>query len=80
MAKYIVQETINRYHMVELDDELDISTVLTDACSSKIDETCAAIRNELWRYGEQYGFEYNVIPDYCGSEVSALEVVDKLDD
>lgn len=79
--KFVIKETVNHYHEVEIDEELDIEDIVACAnASSRLYNTgYEALEDKLKQYKERYGFDYNVKPNYCGTEIVNMEVEDEVD-
>lgn len=76
MKKYVIAETVTHYHMVEIDDELNIDDIVSLARQHLKDNTgFGAINQILSGIEHKYGFDYNVKPNYCGTTAEALEVM-----
>lgn len=82
MKRYMIQETVNHYHMVEIDDELDIEEVVQESNEWRngSDAGYIGLENVLKVYNKLYGFEYSVEPNYCGTETVHMEVMGCEDD
>lgn len=74
--KIMVSETVTHFHEVELSDELDIEKILSMANSLKkrCDTGYEAIATVLEMYRNKFGeaFDFNVIPNACGTEFEEL--------
>lgn len=74
--KIMLSETVTHYHSVEMSDELDIEKILSMANSLK--KRCntgyEAIETVLKMYQNKFGetFDYEVIPNTCGTEFEEL--------
>lgn len=81
MKKYVIAETVTHYHLVEIDDELDIDDIIREArllLSTAVGYE--AIEDILKDYKEEHGFDYTVKPNYCGTCSEGLEIVGCEDD
>ena len=79
MKKFVVCETVCRYHMVEVDDEIDIEKVVADAKALiKMSSGVEALADILEDYKYHHGLECNVKPDYCGASTESLIVYDEV--
>lgn len=76
MRKYVIAETVTHYHMVEIDDELDIEDVVKTAKSLLSTATgYEAIEDILQYHKEEHGFDYTIKPNYCGTCSENIEVM-----
>nr|DAZ41709.1 MAG TPA: hypothetical protein [Caudoviricetes sp.] len=81
MKKYVVREVVNHYHLIEVDDEVDICNVIKEAKTLLHRATgFEAIEDVLNDYQNKYGFDYTVKPNYCGTCSEGLEIVGCDDD
>lgn len=81
MKRFCVKETVNHYHMIEIDDELSIDDIVSLARQHLKDNTgFGAINQILSGIEHKYGFDYSVKPNYCGATAEALEVMGCDDD
>lgn len=81
MKKYVVREVVNHYHLIEVDDEVDICNVIKEAKTLLHRATgFEAIEDVLNDYQNKYGFNYTVKPNYCGTCSEGLEIVGCDDD
>lgn len=81
MKKYMIQERVNHYHEVIIDDEIDIESLISKASliQQQFDTGYEAIEDILKRYEDKYGFLYEVNPNTCGTEVIDIEAIDIID-
>lgn len=81
MKHYMIKETVNHYHEIEVDDEIDIEDVISRASDMQrmFDTGYQAIDAILCRYEDKYGFDYNVLPNACGTDVVDMEVIDEIE-
>ena len=81
MAKYLIQEKVNHYHEVTIDDEINIESIMSNASliQKQFDYGYEAIEDILKRYKEKYGFNYEINLNSCGIETVDMEVVDIID-
>lgn len=74
--KIMLSETVTHYHSVEMSDELDIEKILSMANSLKkrCNTSYEAIETVLKMYQNKFGetFDYEVIPNACGTEFEEL--------
>lgn len=81
MKKYVVREVVNHYHLIEVDDEVDICNVIKEAKTLLHRATgFEAIEDVLNDYQNKYGFDYTVKPNYCGTCSEGPEIVGCDDD
>ena len=79
MKKFVICETVNHYHMVEVDDEIDIEKVVEDANRLiKMSSGVEALNDILEDYKYHHSLECNVKPDYCGVSTERLVVYDEI--
>ena len=81
MKKIEVCETIKLYHLIEVDDEVDIEDTINQANinSTKFDTGREAIESVLEKLKNTYGFDYQIKPNYCGTEIEGLNIMDEVD-
>lgn len=80
MKKFIICETVNHYHMVEVDDEIDIEKVVADANRLiKTSSGIEALNDVLEDYKCHHGLDYNIKADFCGTSAGNLTVYDEAD-
>lgn len=77
---YLIRETVNHFHTITLDEELDIDDIIERAKpSSKMYETgYEAVEAILKAYKDRYGFDYKVKPNDCGTEVLDMDVIEEM--
>lgn len=81
MKKYVIAETVTHYHMVEIDDELNIEDVVETANPLlSLATGFKAIEDILQYHKEEHGFDYTVKPNYCGTCSEGLEIAGCEDD
>ena len=76
MTEYIITETIKRYHLISIDDEIDAETMLDVLrCEQKgYDSITEGLEEVLDKYFQKYGFEYAIRPDFLGTECINVEL------
>lgn len=81
MKKYMIKETVNHFHEITVDDEIDIEDVVSRASDMQrmFDTGYEAISAILCRYEDKYGFDYKIKPNACGTDILDMEVMDELD-
>ena len=80
MKKFVICETVNHYHMVEVDDEIDIEKVVADAKALiKMSFGVEALADILEDYKYHHGLDYNIKTDFCGTSTENLTVYDEAD-
>lgn len=80
MKKFVVCETVYCYHMVEVDDEIDIEKVVADAKALiKMSSGIEALEDILEDYKYHHGLDYNIKPNFCGTSTENLTVYDEVD-
>ena len=79
--KYMVKETVNHWHEICADEELDIENIVDKAFDDirGFNTGHEAIADALEKYKDKYGFEYVVKPNACGVDVIGMEVVEEID-
>lgn len=81
MKRYMINELVNHYHMVEIDDELDIENIVETAKPLLAMATgYEAIEDILQYHKEEHGLNYMIKPNYCGARSENIEVVGCEDD
>ena len=80
MKKFVICETVNHYHMVEVDDEIDIEKVVADAKALiKMSPGVEALADILEDYKYHHGLDYCIQADCCGTSTENLTVYDEAD-
>lgn len=82
MTKRIeICEVIKCYHLIEVDDELDIEEIVQAANhnSSRCDSGCEAIKDQLDKLKDTYGFDYEIKEKHCGVEIESIYVIGEVD-
>lgn len=82
MKRIEVCEVIKCYHLIEVDDEVDIEELIQLAnYESGRHESgcCGAVRTQLDKLKNTYGFDYEIKLNYCGTEVDGISIVDEVD-
>lgn len=81
MAKYLIVELTKHYHIVECEDEIDPEQLIDKANHDvhRFDTGYEAIEGVLQGYEKQYGFEYKVQPNACGTETVNMDLQDELE-
>ena len=79
--RYIVEEVVSHYHIVETSEEVDMEQVITMAASNinRFDTGYEAIKDVLWRMADKCNIEYNVIPNYCGTKTVDMALYDEME-
>ena len=73
-------EAVDHYHMVEVDDEIDIEKVVADAKTLiKMSSGVEALADILEDYKYHHGLDYCVQADFCGTSTDNLTVYDEAD-
>lgn len=81
MKRYVVAETVTHYHLVEIDDELDIDDIVkTSKANLGRDTGYEALESTLRHYQALYNFDYSVKPNYCGTTSQGLYTIGCQDD
>lgn len=77
---FLIAETVTHFHTITLDEELDINDIIERAkASSKLYNTgYEAIEAILKAYKDRYGFDYNIKPNDCGTEVLDMDVIEEM--
>lgn len=76
MKRYVVTETVNHYHMVEIDDELDIEDIVKSARQDIKNNTgYESLESKLKHYQSLYNFDYSIKPNYCGTSCVSMYVI-----
>lgn len=77
---FLICETVNHFHTITLDEELDIDDIIERAKpSSKMYETgYEAVESILKAYKDRYGFDYKIKPNDCGTEVLDMDVIEEM--
>ena len=81
MAKYLIVELTKHYHIVECEDEIDPEQLIDKANHDvhRFGTGYEAIEGVLQGYEKQYGFEYNVLPNACGTETVNMDLQEELE-
>lgn len=77
---FLIREAVNHFHTITLDEELDINNIVERAKSnSKMYDTgYEAIESILKAYKNRYGFDYNIKPNDCGTEILDMDVIEEM--
>ncbi len=78
--KLILKETVERYHVIDLDDGYDVDSFIDDIANLNPVQGIEAVEEMLEDMRQQYGIEYNVEHDKAGMETTALEIIDEYDE
>lgn len=80
IKKYMIKETVNHWHEVVCDSELDIENIVDKAFDDikRYETGYEAIAYALEDYKNKYSFEYEVKPNFCGTDVISMEVMDEI--
>lgn len=78
MKDYMVKETVNHFHKISIDDELEIEDIIEKASNIQqlFDKGCDSIEEVLKRYKDNFGFEYRISLNSCGTETVDMEAID----
>lgn len=82
MKRIEVCEVIKCYHLIEVDDEVDVEELiqLANYESGRHESgSCGSVRAQLERLKDTYGFDYEIKLSYCGTEVDGISIVDEVD-
>lgn len=81
MKRIEVCEVVKHYHLIEVDEEVDVEELIRQANYNldRHDSGCEAIQTLLEKYKNTYGFDYEIKCSYCGSEVEGLSIIDEVD-
>ena len=77
---YEICETVRHWHLITVDDEVNIEDVIKQ-CNDNLpryDTGYEAIAYALEDYKNKYSFEYEVKPNFCGTDVISMEVMDEI--
>lgn len=74
MKKYVIREVVNHYHLVEVDDEVDIENVMYAANKEPTGTAYEIIDDILKEYKDDHGFDYKIKPNYCGTDTVNIEL------
>ena len=77
---YLIRETVNHFHTIALDEELDIDDIIERAkASSKMYDTGYEVVEAILKaYKDRYGFDYKIKPNDCGTEVLDMDVIEEM--
>lgn len=77
---YIFKETVNHFHQVEMDDEIDVEamTMWLELNAYRYETGYEAIAAYLSDKKSTYGFDFDVKPNYCGTEILDLQVEEEV--
>lgn len=78
--KYLICETVKHFHEIDIDDEIEIYSLMdkTRDILSLYDTGYEAIESILKRYKDKYNFDYNVLPNACGTEIVDIHAIDEI--
>ena len=81
-VKYMIKETVNHFHQIEVDEELEPEIMqivkAAELSAPSYDTGYESLGAILQKGKDNYGFEYKIEPNYCGTEVVAMDVVDEI--
>ena len=77
---YVIKETVNHYHQVTLDDELDMNAMMMwlELNAYRYETGYEAIVAYLSSRKMAYGFDFDVKPNYCGTDIVDMEVEEEV--
>lgn len=77
--KYIICETKLNYYTVDIDDGVDISTIVDsmNAMVNRYDDGVELIKDTLGFYADKYGIYYSV--DSAGDKIDSITVEEEYD-
>lgn len=77
---YVIKETVNHFHQVTLDDELDMDAMMMwlELNAYRYETGYEAISAYLTSRKMAYGFDFDVKPNYCGTEIVNMEIEQKV--
>lgn len=78
--KLILKETVERYHVVDLDEGYDPDEFIEDLASLNPAQGMEVVEEMIEDICRQYGFNCKVEYDKAGMETTAFEVVDEYDE
>ena len=81
MAKYLIVELTKHYHIVEclFQIQLELQSDKANHDVHRFDTGYEAIEGVLQGYEKQYGFEYKVLPNACGTETVNMDLQEELE-
>ena len=74
MKRYVIREVVNHYHLIEVDDEVDIENVIYAANNEPTGTAYEIIDDILREYKDNRGFDYKIKPNYCGTDTLNIEL------
>lgn len=79
--KYNICETIKHYHIVNIDDELNIEEVIqmAEAISQRFDTKLEALQYSLGFFKRTHNLDYSIEKDGAGFEAVDMYVLDEID-
>ena len=71
-------ENVNHYHLVSISDELDLEEIMAEVrmSLSMYDTAHEAMEAILKKYKDKYGYDYRIEPNYCGTSINSVSVMD----
>ena len=77
---YIFKETVNHFHQVEMDDEIDLEAMMMwlELNAYRYETGYEAITAYLSDKKAMYGFDFDVKPNYCGTEILDLQIEEEV--
>lgn len=78
--KLILKETVERYHVVDLDDEYGLDAFTKDVASLNVAQGMEVVEELLEDIRRQYGSECKVEYDKAGMETTSIEIIDEYDE
>nr|DAR61785.1 MAG TPA: hypothetical protein [Caudoviricetes sp.] len=80
--KLIIGETKTEYHLVEVDDEIDMNVIIEQIKSglSSYEHGWEALRDILDLYKLNFGVNYELKPIECGTEIDDIYIENIIDE
>lgn len=74
MKKYVIRETVDHYHSVVVDDDVDMWEVITNAYADRkmYNTGYDAVRSIM----NEDGIPFTLEPNYCGTEIVDITLDD----
>lgn len=81
MKQYEICEVVKHYHLVGIDDEIEIEEIIAKA-NDRVEKGFGSGRECLEEilevYKGRFGFDYQFKPNYCGTETEDMNIVDEV--
>lgn len=74
--KFLVKETIEHYHVIDVDDDYDVEEFINDLSGINPREGMDAVKEML----ENLCVEFKIRENQAGEETTSIEIIDEYDE